>query len=400
MSEFLPPIGREALDGDQQITPPSDSQRLLRALRGAVPVEDAQRVAARRDKLIAVIGREIAQTPGRIVKQERKQRWLRFAMAVAAATVFTLGSVWTWQHATHSSKVARAGEDSFPERDVPEGKALVTLRSGANTQDQWMVTGQQLALHGEEVLSAKLPGETQIEFKVSGAEGSAQLELNRLGQADQSLFVKSGELSVNVPENTMLGGTVPAGTRERRHVMVVTPNAKVEVKGTKFTVKVLDTGKEAQTEVTVQRGRVLVSWLGGQTMLTTGEQWKSHHSARSAGADSSGAGSTVATSDQQAADPRVVQNSARQGSVELNRSVELNQQRTNSVTPPQDAALARTSTLGEQNLLMEQALVAQKRGNLKEAIELYDDLLRQYPDSPLRSTALSEKRRLVSVVHN
>jgi len=247
-----------------------DSERLLRALRGAVPVEAPEKVAARRNVLVAAISREIEAVPTRIAKQERRRRWLRTASVAAATLALTLSGTALWQatwgeaHGVAQLEVGNAPSD---------GQALVTLITTHGTRQDTLSTGQELTVGRNEQVDALLPGATRIQFEPlaliepradhQSAE-QATLQLNQLKELNQSLFVKAGSLSVDVPESRP----------SRRLVTVVTPHARVEVKGTQFQVQVSD-GTNAHTRVSVSRGSVLVSWLGGHTLLSRGQTWDS-----------------------------------------------------------------------------------------------------------------------------
>ncbi|HXS18098.1 MAG TPA: FecR domain-containing protein, partial [Polyangiaceae bacterium] len=302
-----PPDGSEPRGGSGEH--PGDareSERLLRALRGAVPVETAEKVAARRRVLVAAIGREIEAVPARIARQERRRRWLRSASVAAATLVLTLTGTTLWRAGWgEPAEVAQLETSDTPS----EGQALVTLITPHGTRQDVLSTGQELTVARGEKVDAQLPGATRFHFEplvnhepqvnheplvnheaqgsreaqvqalngkqqgatpLHSAQGSlgeqAVLQLSQLRKQNQSLFVKSGVLSVDVPENKAM----------RRLVTVVTPHARVEVKGTQFQVQVSE-GAGAHTSVSVSRGSVSVSWLGGHTLLTRGQTWDSQN---------------------------------------------------------------------------------------------------------------------------
>ncbi len=365
-----------------------NSQRLLRALRVAVPVEAPETVAARRSALIAVIQREIEETPARIARQERRRHLLGWGATVAALVLATLGATWGYQHsggqhpASHPLAHNKSAELSPSEKTtrssvssgVSEGNARVVLREGMMEKTHHLVTGQELNLDSGQWLSAELPGATKIEFRPSDLQGGASMELTRLDRLEQSLFVRAGNLFVDVPE----------GSLERRHVTVVTPDAQVEVKGTQFTVQVAEKESRTRTAVKVNRGRVLVTWLGGSRLLTPGQTWDSSLTETAA----------LPPPEPVSSDPPAPP--TRRSSSQGRRASGPPKTASNtSVTLPLPPAPRETSTLATQNRLLEKAVAAQQRKRTEEALQLYEQLLEQFPDSPLRSTAIAERRRLM-----
>ena len=391
----LPRTPRSAAsDSQSERAKHTDSQRLLRALRVAVPVESPQHVQQRRTALISVIAQQIEKTPRMIVQQERRGRQLKLLLTAAAVALVSLSSVWLWTRHTFSGEVARLGEEiSGP--GVAEGQASVVLVEGQQSRRQTMITGQELDLHGAQSLRGELPGHTKISVKPASASKRARVKLDHLAVVDQSLFISEGELWVDVPE----------GRLERRHVMVVTPDAKVEVKGTQFSVSVEDVGGGSRTTVRVRRGRVLVTWLGGQKLLAPGDSWTSSEpgplAAKLNGSPASESavhpsereekpeGQTAVSSERKISFEKTAPHSAPEVPDAL---VTASKTAPSKTAPHPDLA----STLAEQNRLLERAVRAQQQGATDRAIELFDTLIQTYPDSPLRSIAASERRRLAS----
>lgn len=408
MTDRRPPSGREEADESTRRADESrESERLLRALRGAVPVEAPEKVAARRRELVAAISREIEAVPARIARQERRRRWLRGALIAAATFALTWTGTALWQ--TFQGQTSEAAQ--LEGGDAPnDGQALVTLITQHGTRQDMLSTGQDLTVGRGEQVDAMLPGATRIQFAPlveseppadHPSVGQAVLQLNQLQQLNQSLFVKSGALSVDVPESKP----------SRRLVTVVTPHARVEVKGTQFQVRVSE-GASAHTSVSVSRGAVLVSWLGGHTLLTRGQTWRSPGVAQPPQSSTAEPRERDAPSNSLAspggAQPKGHEThratTASKGAGTERPAVQTSASasfRSNADDPPQtpvkngSADGSAESTLGAQNALLQRAMDAEKSGNWHRAAELYDRLIVEHPDSPLRATALSERRRML-----
>ena len=366
-----------------------DSERLLRALRVAVPVEKPERVAARRQALIEAIGREIEQTPERVRRRERLRAFKRAAAACSVAAAISLVGGGTFlflqrSEAHNASSFVRTVSNSPGDKGVvPEGRALITVEGASNESEQMMIAGQELSLEGQQRLSGELPGSTQIRLEPIPGAPQAHLKLTHLDTLEQSLFMLSGHLAVDVPESRT----------DRRHVVIVTPDARVEVKGTKFSVDVLGDGSERHTKVRVARGQVLVTWLFGKRLLHAGDEWVSPSGreseptpvAQEVGDD------RIETQDRSPREQQVVPTKKVRQAVTSKRMGSIKSEKPNDVV-----SSGATSTLAEQNRLLERAVLAQQSGQSELALQLVDELISAYPDSPLRSTALSERRRILS----
>jgi len=377
-----------------------DSERLLRALRVAVPVEDPTRVSARRNFLVNVIEREIKNTPRRIKQQERRLRWSRIGLAAAA--VLLVAGAGNFAVKYQAPLVSSGVEDASGTDGVAEGRAKVTLHDNSTNRSQILTVGQELALNSGQTLHAELPGRTQLELEPLGRTKDAGVKLLHLSKTEQTLFVTAGKLLVDVPESSGF----------RRHVTVITPQAKVEVKGTKFTVDVHQEAAKQWTIVGVERGEVLVTWLGGHQLLQAGQQWNSATSSGQRGdttppvekenSTSSSERSTQLATRKQEPDHAKVRPTpepkaaSRAATLVEVQATEVVGESSKSIADPSSV---NRSTLSQQNRLLERAIQAQRAENYSKATELFDELLFKYPDSPLRSIAITEKRRIKQMKH-
>jgi len=210
-------------------------------------------------------------------------------------------------------------------------------------------------------------------------------------------------------------------SRNQRFV-VETPDAEVEVKGTRFDVAWAPQASACtpatRTSVSVEEGIVAVRFAGRQLDLGPGQSWPAcpgPGATRTAG----GAGVTPPAEKGEArpategtkppsdakiaatAPPApghalvpaaaVARGSATRAGVGERRPKAP--ARRPGITDGAEAP--GTSTLAEQNDLMAAALSARQRGNVAEALRWLDRLLDRYPDGQLAGSARAERRRLV-----
>ena len=160
----------------------------------------------------------------------------------------------------------------------------------------------------------------------------------------------------------------PAG----RPFSVATPNAKVTVLGTVFTVTVVPTAGSVRSCVHVKEGRVRVEARDQSATLGAGERWTSDGQACGA----------IAPHDGGAPPPR--SNAT---------SIERPGPAARAPAPPPDKP-PPPSSLAEQNRLFAEILRARRAGKTEEAERQLNELLRRYPDTPLRPLLTKERRRI------
>jgi len=154
--------------------------------------------------------------------------------------------------------------------------------------------------------------------------------------------------------------------------LIATPDAEVEVRGTRFEVAVgsrpSPCAPNVRTQVTVHEGVVVVRSGAGEVRVAAGSAWP---------------GCPEPASPARGAHPRPARPPA---------------------TPPVASAapLPATdpSTLAEQNDLFAAALAARRRGDTVEAIQWLDRLIARYPGGPLTDSARAERRRMAAAGGN
>lgn len=331
-------------------------EELRRAMRSAIPVEDPAHVSARRGRLVAQIEEEIAQVPLRARATETRRKVLHWGVALAAAALVGLSGSYLGTSLLPSTTPSASKVSSSVA--LPSALSKAAERSGArlavhtgrftDPADSLLV-GDTLRLKAHQTAQVTLPGGTEMQLSNEG-----ELLLVEAEMFSQQVTISQGRLRVDVRE----------GQTERRRVLVRTPHALVEVKGTLFFVDVRkDTGS---TTVSVERGEVLVHVDGENETLLPGESWNSNR-----------VGLSVTTIKNPSPAPS--------GSA---RAVAQKQ------SGPRDRTDAPGSTLKAQNDALERAIVLERQGQGQEADAILTQLLKRYPDSPLRSTIDAERRRL------
>jgi hypothetical protein len=222
-----------------------------------------------------------------------------------------------------------------------------------------------------ETAALELPSAAAIEVSASSELGIARRPID--GGWSERIRLESGAVALRVPK---LAGN--------QRLAVVTSDATVEVRGTRFAVHVERDARGRFTRVDVAEGRVAVSSERGPALLGPGEHWTS----REPGAP---------------APPPVP--SAEPAPALPSPSAPIEQERAEPApratqTPPV-AAVTRPapglgdSALAEQNRLFQGAALAKRSGLTKLALERLETLLERYPTSELAHNARVEHFRLL-----
>ncbi len=224
----------------------------------------------------------------------------------------------------------------------------------------------------------------------SGTNGSATLGLGR-----GTTLAVAGASQVRVMEAgrtrrfMLLHGRVDASVaklRPHERLLVSAPDSEVEVRGTRFTVKVTPApagclGPSQRSTVDVQEGTVWVRSQNQEKMLTGGQSFTRPCAPPSSVAAPPARAPAPAAHEP----PRKPRASA---AAPHPRSPVPGTSRPPAEIPEPESRLA------EQNDLLSSAMAAARAGQHQQALRRLDDLLARFPASPLAETARVERQRI------
>ena len=257
---------------------------------------------------------------------------------------------------------ATAGRETPPltkQRFIAEGSAFASV-TAASGDVQPLLIGQEWHA-GERLRSDALP------IALTGADGTtiavdprSELQLVRVDE-ERWFRLARGAVSAHVTK-------LKAGER----FVVATPDAEVEVRGTRFQVTVVPPdeacGQGVVTRVAVTEGVVVVRALGQEVRVEAGHHWPLGCTERTA--------------------PAVRPTLDERATVSVKRA------------PAHSSSVSResmeglpASTLATENDLFSAALNAGRAGDRREAVALLDVLLARFPQSPLKQSAESARAK-------
>ena len=331
--------------------------RLLRAARGRIGPHPAAPPA----HAVATLASVIRSTAGR-----RRRRRIGMSIAATAAVVSAAGMVgWTLTRSTRPAPTASTGAATASDRPtfMAEGAAGATVVAAGGLSHP-LLAGQEWR-SGEKLRTDERPVALAMRND-SAVEVEPHSDL-QLVRADDERWLRLGSGAVDVHVAKLKSG---------ERFVIATPDAEVEVRGTRFRVAVVpavtDCGQGTVTRVLVTEGVVVVRSSGRQSRVEAGRGWPADCAERA-----SSAAPTESPTPPARDEPR------RQAS-------------------PRPAALRSSapdgvsvSTLATENDLFGGALKAEGAGDRRAAVQLLDLLLARFPASPLRETATVERARLI-----
>ena len=342
------------------------TQDLLRQMSSAVvPVEAPEQTQARRERVVAHL-EHLHDELGE--RRQRVQRWTRrvAVLAVAALPLLVAGGYWLAKHQPAGARTAVATTVP-PELSVEHGPVLLAHGSAG---EKPVETAERLApgdrVHTGRGGRARLRMQSGTSLEVSPVT-ELTLGAEVAGWRSESVGLDRGRVDVSVPK-------LPPGAR----FAVVTPDTRVEVHGTHFTV-IVEPGPDGElvTRVGVRDGKVLVQSHGSSATLVGGAHWSSYRRPDSVKPARPASVAPVASAHgvpgsgvQKKAAPSV--KSA--GAIEAPHAVAV-------------------SSLAEQNRLFQAAMGARQSGDDRRALALLDQLISRYPGSPLEQDARVERFR-------
>ena len=331
-------------------------ERALRSWQEQAIPERAAPDPAERQVAIEALASAIRSGPARLEAQRKRRLWAVLGAGVAAAAaalfVFTGADPVPRAHVAESAPEAALAPASPAPRAVLRGSTVdgaVTLAEDGGTTKR-LAAGERFEVAAGRAVRVEAPQRATIALGTEidvflNAETSLSLRAAKPTHPRLELGLGRVELDVHGP------------ARDRR-VIVQTPDARVTVRGTRFSVDVRPraSGRGTVTGVSVSRGLVEVTSGGERFLLSTGQSWSSPER-------------TVASGDRrpaaQAAAPKP--------------------HATKRPSPP--------PTLADENRLFQAALYARNAGDDERAARLLTELLTRFPDSPLAQEARLERAR-------
>lgn len=329
-----------------------DTKQLLASWgRQGIPVEDPERAAERRPRVVAGVARAIRTQAAE--RSRRARRW-RVVAALSAAAAVALVVLLSWPGRTN---------DARPAAIVAHGEGVTVAHGG--TERSVAPAGSVRLESGDGIAtSSRARAELTLD---SGAtvrlSESTTLKLDRVGRPPERVRIDVGAIAVTVPP---LG---PAG-----RFQVLTPDATVTVHGTAFDVSVVTRDGRSVTSVVVSEGVVEVEHRAGVVRLPRGASW-----------------SSLDVDDPEA--PRPAPPVPTPSSVEPTSPVPAAPP---PRTPKESKAPSVGTALAAQNRLFAAAVAARQGGNDARAVSLLDQLLAKHPDSPLAPEARVERFRALT----
>ena len=305
----------------------------------------------RRDAAVSIIERTLR------AEGQRRKRRSSWSFAAAAAALVAAGSFAAVRfHGAHDIGVAPrsaapAVVDAGPVELRVEGGVAVTTRrgvaavisAGANVR---ITEGDSVRTGPDGHATLRLPRGVRVDLSRATKAGIV-LAL----ETDQKLSLDIGETQISVPR--------PGGPQT---FSVTTPDARVVVHGTEFSVRVEEGGPahSTRTSVSVTRGSVSVANAAGERLLSPGESWSA--------ADSEPAAAT--------------------------RADQVAPLRTRPASAKESA-----SSLAEQNKLFQAALDARRTGDEAAVLRAVDELFARYPETTLAQEARLVRFRALKALH-
>jgi hypothetical protein len=362
----------------------ASAEELLREMQSSVlPVDSPDVVQHRRSRTISRL--RGAQARSRIEQSSVQKRRRHFALAAAllapaAAAAFAFHVGRNGPAAPMAASVAhemrvRALTGHL---DVVHDGRLGRTEVGVSTP---LTGGDAIRTEPDSIAALTMPSEAAVEMSSST---SLRVTLPDAARTEW-IELASGRVDVSVPK------LAPG-----KKLSVHTPHAMVTVHGTRFSVAVIENGGALETDVAVDEGAVLVERDGRTVEIHAGDSW------------SSAAGTPVGRNAAPQVGTERTAEAARSGRAAGTRSVHLaaidgamSKRGAPSVVAAREGAAASasrsadfsSSTLSEENKLMERAMVASRQGNDRDAVALLDALLGRYPHSILKENAQVERFR-------
>ncbi|RYZ03662.1 MAG: hypothetical protein EOO73_26755 [Myxococcales bacterium] len=316
----------------------------------------ARSAAPDRQRSLATIRRAIQARSRRL----RLRLGAGVAAALTAAAVTMLFVSWKARDATQISiSVAAAGNGP-----VTSSGSAEPLSGGLE-----LLPGQRLETPVDGGATLRLSTGTAMVLA-----GSTSFRVDSQGR-DERFSLERGELSAHV-----------AKLKDGQRFIVETPDAEVEVRGTRFRLRVV-TGSEhcgsgSRTRLEVTEGVVEVRFGAKGERVVAGERWPKDCAPPG---DAEGVSAAPASS----STPPARGGTAAPGLAAPSSAARV-------VAPEGARPLGRDSALSLQNDLFARGVAARRRGDVNGALRAYSELLLQFPNGALAENATAERLRLLA----
>ena len=332
-------------------------------LRAALP--KAEPATGDRARGLATIERAILARSRR-----RRLQWAGAVVASAAAVCLLVGA--------GRLLSARPEAGTLVSINVSPAGRGAALRAGdraeALPERAELASGQRIETPFDGGASLRLSTGTSMDLS-----GSTSFRVDSQGKTER-FSLQQGELSAHVAK-------LSVGQR----FIIATPDAEVEVRGTRFRVRVLNSaqacGAGVRTRLEVTEGLVEVRALGATSNVAAGQHWPSDCEE----ADATRAVATPLEPQRAAADP--------------NASVLPGHARVSAVTPPSavpgpptHSSVEHASELAQQNDLFAEGVALHRQGDVVGALRAYHRMIVRFPGSPLAENAFVERIRLLASI--
>lgn len=343
-----------------------EPEALVRALaEERVPPEDPETLAARRERLVPIVARQVREASA---QRDRRVRALRYGkVALAAASVVLAVGIGYRAHHADVKPVATSHPAPTHVAAVREVKGTLVVTHAGLAR---VVSPAELTeLAGGDEVSTAADGRALLQTERSAirVEPATQLSMLAHNALEERIHLSLGRVELKVQKQP----------QSNRSVVVETPNAEVVVRGTMFSVSVDSEQDVPVTHVRVTEGSVWILHDGKRELVSVGSEWTSSGShARLEAPEVPAPTRTPPT-------PSVVTPSAPARSTAL-------------------AAPQRTTTgsLGEENRMFQAAVDARNHGDDARALELFGALLTRYPSGRLAEEARVERMRALRRIGN
>jgi ferric-dicitrate binding protein FerR (iron transport regulator) len=353
----------------------AEIEHALSVLRGGpVPLGSNAETIEQRERLLPALRATVQRTPAML---RRRALIRRAEVVIGAGALSTAAAVFA---------LSRPAPIEMLKHDAE----LVHVEGLDGSTISWVDTDERLRrVSGD----ASVPARGTL--SVDGVSG-AELTTSRGVQVElgEHTDVGLGELEVDAGRSSLrlVHGSVRCRVPRlgpSHQFSVVTPDARIVVHGTVFSVR-RDEGAEENTCVRVEEGVVSVQHRNGEVELTSGSSWG-------------------CTADQTAASERAFEQGTADGRAEPIGVADLEpetavlpqevQRRSSRKAVKMDGtrplvAKPPTGTLAKENQLLHEALRSERAGDVRRARSLFSRLSKEYPASPLVPEARSGLARL------